>query len=189
MKNIGIIGCGKIAQTRHIPEYMDNQDSRLAAFYDVNAERARFLAKKYGGRAYGTYRELLQDKEIDAVSVCVPNELHAQISIEALKAGKDVLCEKPMAVSLTECRQMVAAARESGKCLMIGQNQRLARGHVLAKQLIERGDIGRIITFRTTFGHGGPEGWSIDPGRDTWFFDKKKAAMGAMAELGIHKTD
>ena len=53
MKNIGIIGCGKIAQTRHIPEYMDNQDSRLAAFYDVNAERARFLAKKYGGRAYG----------------------------------------------------------------------------------------------------------------------------------------
>ena len=56
MKNIGIIGCGKIAQTRHIPEYMDNQDSRLAAFYDVNAERARFLAKKYGGRAYGTYR-------------------------------------------------------------------------------------------------------------------------------------
>ena len=63
MKNIGIIGCGKIAQTRHIPEYMDNQDSRLAAFYDVNAERARFLAKKYGGRAYGTYRELLQDKE------------------------------------------------------------------------------------------------------------------------------
>ena len=95
MKNIGIIGCGKIAQTRHIPEYMDNQDSRLAAFYDVNAERARFLAKKYGGRAYGTYRELLQDKEIDAVSVCVPNELHAQISIEALKAGKDVLCEKP----------------------------------------------------------------------------------------------
>lgn len=80
MKNIGIIGCGKIAQTRHIPEYMDNQDSRLAAFYDVNAERARFLAKKYGGRAYGTYRELLQDKEIDAVSVCVPNELHAQIN-------------------------------------------------------------------------------------------------------------
>ena len=72
---------------------------------------------------------------------------------------------------------------------MIGQNQRLARGHVLAKQLIERGDIGRIITFRTTFGHGGPEGWSIDPGRDTWFFDKKKAAMGAMADLGIHKTD
>ena len=189
MKNIGIIGCGKIAQTRHIPEYMDNQDSRLAAFYDVNAERARFLAKKYGGRAYGTYRELLQDKEIDAVSVCVPNELHAQISIEALKAGKDVLCEKPMAVSLTECRQMVAAARESGKCLMIGQNQRLARGHVLAKQLIERGDIGRIITYRTTCAHGGPEGWSIDPGRDTWFFDKKKAAMGAMADLGIHKTD
>ena len=56
-------------------------------------------------------------------------------------------------------------------------------------EMIERGDIGKVITFKTTFGHGGPETWSIDPGSNTWFFDKKKAAMGAMADLGIHKTD
>lgn len=189
MKNIGIIGCGKIAQVRHIPEYADNRDARLAGFYDLNTERARNLAETWGGRAFETYEEMLEDPSIDAVSVCVPNELHGPVTIAALRAGKDVLCEKPMAVTLEECRQMAAVARETGRCLMIGQNQRLARGHVLAKRLIDQGEIGRVITFRTTFGHGGPESWSIDPGSNTWFFDKKKAAMGAMADLGIHKTD
>ena len=84
---------------------------------------------------------------------------------------------------------MAAAAAESGKFLMIGHNQRLAKAHVRAKQLIDAGTIGRIVTFRTTFGHGGPETWSINPGKNTWFFDKKKAAMGVMADLGVHKTD
>ena len=189
MKSIGIIGCGRIAQVRHIPEYADHRDARLYAFYDLNPERARELAGTYAGRVYETYEELLEDEKIDAVSICVPNEFHAKISIAALKAGKDVLCEKPMAVTLEECRQMAEAAEETGKCLMIGQNQRLAKGHALARKLIERGDIGKVITFKTTFGHGGPETWSIDPGSNTWFFDKKKAAMGAMADLGIHKTD
>lgn len=189
MKSIGIIGCGRIAQVRHIPEYADHRDARLDAFYDLNPERARELAGTYGGRVYETYEELLEDEKIDAVSICVPNEFHAKISIAALKAGKDVLCEKPMAVTLEECRQMAEAAEKTGQCLMIGQNQRLAKGHALARKLIERGDIGKVITFKTTFGHGGPESWSIDPGSNTWFFDKKKAAMGAMADLGIHKTD
>jgi predicted dehydrogenase len=72
---------------------------------------------------------------------------------------------------------------------MIGQNQRLARAHVKAKELITQGAIGRVLTFRTTFGHSGPESWSIDPGSNVWFFDKSKAAMGVMADLGIHKTD
>ena len=72
---------------------------------------------------------------------------------------------------------------------MIGQNQRLTKAHIRAKEMIEEGVIGQVLTFRTTFGHGGPETWSIDPGKKTWFFDRKKAAMGAMADLGIHKTD
>lgn len=189
MKKIGIIGCGKIAQVRHIPEYAENKDAVLAAFYDMNMDRARGLAGEYGGRACEGYEEILQDKDIDAVSVCVPNELHAAISIQALRAGKHVLCEKPMAVTLEDCEGMVKAARESGRRLMIGQNQRLARGHAEARRLIRQGEIGTPLTFRTCFGHGGPEGWSVDPGKDTWFFDKKKAAMGAMADLGIHKTD
>ena len=132
---------------------------------------------------------MLADPAIDAVSVCVANNAHASISIAALKAGKHVLCEKPMATTLKECEDMVVAAKESGKFLMIGQNQRLTRAHQKARELVEQGVLGEIISFRTTFGHGGPETWSVDPGKNTWFFDKNKAAMGAMADLGIHKTD
>lgn len=186
---IGIIGCGKIAQVRHIPEYVANPHVHLEGLFDINGDRAGELAVQYGCKAYGSYEELLADPEIEAVSVCVANNAHAEISIAALKAGKHVLCEKPMAVTLEECEAMVRTARECGKYLMIGQNQRLAKAHRKAKELIAQGAIGKVLTFRTIFGHGGPETWSVDPGKDVWFFDKKKAAMGAMADLGIHKTD
>lgn len=186
---VGIIGCGKIAQVRHIPEYAANPNTEVYGFYDINRARAEELAQRHGGKAYASYEELLADPTIEAVSVCAANHVHAEISIAALKAGKHVLCEKPMAVTLAECEAMVAAARESGKYLMIGQNQRLAKAHVKAKELIEQGAIGKVLTFRAIFGHGGPETWSVDPGKNTWFFDKTKAAMGAMADLGIHKTD
>ncbi len=189
MVNIGIIGCGKIAQVRHIPEYAANPQAKLAAYYDLNAARAAELAKKYGGKAYASVDELLADPAIDAVSVCTSNVTHAEITIAALKAGKHVLCEKPMATTLADCEAMVQTARETGRKLMIGQNQRLAKAHVRARELIAAGLIGEIVGFRTTFGHGGPETWSVDPGQNVWFFDKTKAAMGAMADLGVHKTD
>ncbi|MBQ3503640.1 MAG: Gfo/Idh/MocA family oxidoreductase [Oscillospiraceae bacterium] len=189
MFGIGIIGCGKIAQVRHIPEYAEHPDAQLIGFYDVNLERARDLAAKHGATAYDTVEALLADDRIHAVSICAANFAHAELTIAALRAGKHVLCEKPMAITLEECEAMVAEAEKAGKYLMIGHNQRLAKAHSTAKELIDSGMIGRIITFRTTFGHGGPETWSVDPGKNTWFFDKNKAAMGAMADLGIHKTD
>lgn len=186
---VGVIGCGKIAQTRHLPEYRDNAHAELAGYYDFNLERAREIADLYGGKAYESVEALLADETIDAVSVCVANNAHAEISIQALKAGKHVLCEKPMATTIEDCEAMAAAARENGKYLMIGQNQRMAKAHKKAKELIARGMIGKVLTFKTTFGHGGPETWSIDGGAGSWFFDKKRAAMGAMADLGVHKTD
>ena len=189
MFGIGIIGCGKIAQVRHIPEYAEHKDAKLLGFYDINQARAAALAEQYGGTAYATVEELLANPDIHAVSVCAANFAHAELTIAALNAGKHVLCEKPMAITLAECEAMVAAAEEAGKYLMIGQNQRLAKAHSKAKELIEQGAIGKVLTFRTIFGHGGPETWSIDPGSNVWFFDKTKAAMGAMADLGIHKTD
>ena len=189
MFGIGIIGCGKIAQVRHIPEYAENKDARLLGFYDINKERAAALAQQYGGTAYETVEELLANPDIAAVSVCAANFAHAELTIAALNAGKHVLCEKPMAITLAECEAMVEAAKKNGKFLMIGHNQRLAKAHAVARKLIVDGLIGDIVTFRTTFGHGGPETWSVDPGLNTWFFDKTRAAMGAMADLGIHKTD
>ena len=189
MIRVGILGCGKIAQVRHIPEYAANPDCELAAFYNPTRKRAEDMAAKYGGRVYDTPEELLADPEIDAVSVCAANYAHAELAIKAMRAGKNVLCEKPMAITLEDCEAMVKAAKETGRTLMIAHNQRFAKAHVKAKALIDAGEIGRIITFRTTFGHGGPETWSINPGKNTWFFEKSKAAMGAMTDLGVHKTD
>lgn len=189
MVKVGIIGCGKIAQVRHIPEYLDNPNAKLTGLYDLNLQRAKELAEKYDCKSYESVEEMLTDPEIDAVSVCVANHVHAEITIAALKAGKHVLCEKPMATKLKDCQMMVDTAEQMSKKLMIGQNQRFAKAHAEAKKLIERGDIGSVLTFKTTFGHGGPETWSVDAGPQNWFFDKKRAAMGAMADLGVHKTD
>ena len=187
MVNIGIIGCGKIAQVRHLPEYATNPNARLVGYYDKNRERAVQMAEKYGGKVYGSYYEMLNDPEIDAVSVCVENRNHAEITNAALYSGKHVLVEKPMAVTLAECESMVAAAEFNGKHLMVGHNMRFDPVHRRAKELLREGVIGDIITFRTTIGNAGPEGWS--PDRDAWFFDKDKAAMGALSDLGIHKLD
>lgn len=187
--NVGVIACGKIAQVRHIPEYSANENANLCGYYDLVTERAEEMAAKFGGKAYASVEEMLADPAIDAVSVCAANHAHAELTLQALRAHKHVLCEKPMAISYEECEAVAAEAAKVGKRLLIGQNQRFTKAHVLAKQLIEEGVIGKVITFRTTFGHGGPETWSVAPGKGTWFFDKKLAAMGAMADLGIHKTD
>lgn len=186
MLKIGIIGCGKITEVRHAPEYAENPNCQLVAFFDVVPERAKALAEQYGGVAYDSIEALLAS-DVDAVSVCVANAYHAQASIQALKAGKHVLCEKPMATTPEDCEAMVAAAKAAGKFLMIGQNQRLAKAHIKAREIIESGEMGKVITFETHFAHPGPEGWTGV--RDSWFFDKKVASFGVMADLGVHKTD
>ncbi len=194
MVNVGIIGCGKIAQRRHAPEYASNANANIIGFFDKRQENTERMAQKYGGRVYRTIDEMLADPTIDAVSVCAANNSHAQISIQAMRAGKHVLCEKPMATTVEDAEEMVRVARETGVFLMIGQNQRYNTGHIRAKELLEQGIIGKPLTFKTTFCHGGPERWCSEPGdecisKDIWFFDKNIASMGAMADLGIHKTD
>ena len=188
-KGIGIIGCGKIAQIRHIPELAAHPGAKIVGYYNPTRSRAEQMAAKYGGKVYDSIDGMLADSEIEAVVVSLANVAHAEVTVKALRAGKDVLCEKPMATTIEECIAMMDAAKESGKLLLIAQNQRLAQAHKAAKQLIGEGAIGKVISFRTTFGHSGPENWSINPGKGTWFFSKEKAAMGVMADLGIHKTD
>lgn len=186
MLRIGIIGCGKITQVRHAPEYAENTNCELTAFYDAIPERAQALAKQYGGRACASVEELL-DCGLDAVSVCSANTAHAQATIAALDRGVHVLCEKPMATTLAHCEAMAAAAKRNGRILMLGHNQRFARAHVKAREIIASGRIGRVLSFHTMFGHPGPEGWTGD--KNSWFMDKRIAAFGTLADLGIHKTD
>ncbi|WP_054954891.1 Gfo/Idh/MocA family protein [Paenibacillus dakarensis] len=185
---VAVLGCGAIAQRRHIPEYASNEHVELVAFADPNKERVEAVAREYGGKAYTNYEELLKNEKLDAVSVCSPNYLHAPMAIAAANAGLHVLVEKPMAASAEEGQEMIDAARKNGVYLMIGHNQRLMPPHVKAKEILDSGKLGRVLTFRTSFGHGGPEGWSLD-GRESWFFQKNKAIMGAMGDLGVHKSD
>ncbi|WP_456364693.1 gfo/Idh/MocA family oxidoreductase [Priestia aryabhattai] len=185
---IGVIGCGSIAQHRHLPEYKMNEQVELVAVCDINTERANSVAQQYGVKAYANYEELLASGTVEAVSVCTPNYLHAPISVAALNSGVHVLCEKPMATSEEEAKAMIEAAKTNGKKLMIGHNQRFVASHQKARELIEKGEIGKIYSFRTAFGHGGPEGWSVD-GKESWFFKKDEAFIGAMGDLGVHKTD
>lgn len=186
---VGVIGCGSIARKRHLSEYQAEDNVQIVAVCDIVNERAEEIAKQYNAVPFFDYREMLKEKEIDAVSVCTPNYLHASITIEALKAGKHVLCEKPMATSTEEAEAMIMAAKQSGKKLMIAHNQRFVASHEKAKQMIENGEIGKIYSFRTSFGHGGPDSWSIDGGLRSWFFKKSEAMFGALGDLGIHKID
>jgi UDP-N-acetylglucosamine 3-dehydrogenase len=185
---VAVIGCGSIAKHRHIPEYVGNPNVEIVAFCDVVKERAESYAKAHGGKAYTDYKEVLEKEKPDAVSVCLPNVLHAPVSIAAAKAGAHVLCEKPMATSEAEAEEMIAAAKSAGVYLMIGHNQRLMPPHVKAKEVLQEGRLGKVLTFRTSFGHPGPEGWSID-GAGSWFFRKDEAFVGAMGDLGVHKAD
>lgn len=188
MVNVGVIGCGKIAQVRHLPEYADNPSARILGVYDVNECRAAEMGAKYHAKVFPSYEALLAENEIQAVSICTANFSHCEIAVKALEAGKHVLCEKPMAVTYEECRRMTEAARRAGRFLMVGHNQRLTKTHIRAKKLIQSGEIGQIITFKSSFSHSGPENWTVDRNR-VWFFDKKSAAFGAMADLGTHKID
>ncbi|WP_407270499.1 Gfo/Idh/MocA family protein [Radiobacillus sp. PE A8.2] len=185
---VGIIGCGSIAKYRHLIEYHNHPSVEIVAVCDIVEERVKETAEKYGATAYTDYKKLLAEEKLDAVSVCLPNYLHAPVSIAAAQAGCHVLCEKPMATSREEAEAMINAAAENNKKLMIAHNQRFVESHVKARKLIESGEVGKLYSFRTAFGHGGPEGWSVD-GKESWFFNKEQAFVGAMGDLGVHKSD
>lgn len=186
---VAVVGCGAISTRRHIPELARNSSAKLVGFCDVVIARAEEQAKKYDARAWADFSEMIKDPDIDAVVLGVPNYLHAPMTIDALKHGKHVLVEKPMATARAEAKAMIIAAKKANKILMVGQNQRLMPPHIKAREILASGRLGKIISFRTAFKHSGPDSWSIDKGPGTWFFKKKFSIMGVCGDLGIHKAD
>lgn len=189
MIKIAIAGCGSITRFRHAPEYRENPKAEIAGFFDALPSRAQELVDQYGGKVYSTYEDLLADSEVQAVSICTANLFHAPMSVQALIAGKHVLCEKPMAQTTEEAEEMIRASEAAGRVLMVGHNQRLTYAHRQAKRLIANGEIGRVLTFKTCFGHAGPENWGIEKSSKTWFFDKNFTSVGSLGDLGVHKID
>lgn len=184
----GVIGAGSIARQRHLPELLENPQAEVGAVCDSNLKRAKEMTEIYGGKAFSDYKDLIAMKDLDAVIVCATNTTHAEMTIAALRAGKHVLCEKPMATSREDARAMIDASEQTGKFLMIAHNQRLAPACVKAKEILQSGKLGRVLTFQTVFGHPGSEFWAID-GASTWFYNKKITSFGVMGDLGIHKID
>ncbi len=189
MVRAAIVGCGSIARLRHAPEYKNNENAVIAGFFDVDRKRAAEMSNSFGGRVYNNVEDILNDSLVDAVSISAANSVHSLYAIASLRAGKHVLCEKPMATTLEDCDAMIEASVAADRILMIGHNQRFVPAHIKAKEIIDSEIIGNVISFRTVFSHKGPETWAIDKSRGTWFFKKEIAGMGVTADLGIHKVD
>ena len=185
---IGVIGAGAIAQRRHLPEFHRNADAVVVAVADPKADRVKEIAALYDAKAFTDHKDMLKKADLDAVVVATPNALHAPQTIDAFEAGYHVLVEKPMATTREDAKKMIAAGEKAGKHLMIGLNQRLDAPHVKAKEILDSGRLGKVLTFRTAFQHPGPDGWSVD-GAASWFFDPPMAVMGATGDLGVHKAD
>ncbi|WP_175615609.1 Gfo/Idh/MocA family protein [Piscibacillus halophilus] len=186
---VGIIGCGSITKFRHAPEYYDNPHITEIVFYDRNPERADALAEIFDGKVVRSVEELFEDESIVAISDCSSNESHHIFSTQALLSGKHVLTEKPIALSVEEAKEILEAQKKSGKILMVDHNQRFTKAHQKAKEIIQSGELGKVLTFKTNFGHGGPESWGVNKSNSTWFFKKSRSGYGVAADLGIHKLD
>ncbi|NYE08468.1 putative dehydrogenase [Bacillus niacini] len=186
---VGIIGCGTITKVRHAPEYKANPYVDEIIFFDRNLERATALANEFGGRVAQTVEELLTDPTVEVISDCSSNEFHHVFSTKALLSGKHVLCEKPISLTVEHANEIVEAQMKSGKKLMVDHNQRFTRTHQKAKEIIKNEELGKVLTFRTTFGHSGPEQWSVNKSNSTWFFKKERSSLGVAGDLGVHKVD
>jgi len=182
---VAVIGCGNIANNAHIPSYMANPDAQIRYFCDIIPERAEAAVEKYKcGKAITDYHEALNDPEIEAVSVCTPNKMHKTIAIDALRAGKHVLCEKPAARTYAEALEMKQVQNETGKTLNIGVVNRFNDGVNVIKRMIDEGDLGDIYHVYVSFRC--PR--SI-PGLGGDFTTKEVAGGGALIDWGVHYLD
>ena len=182
---IAVIGCGTIANGQHIPAYMENKKAEIKYFCDIIPERADNAVKKYGvGRAVYDYREILSDPELAAVSVCTPNKYHSTISVDFLRAGKHVLCEKPAARTLDEALLMQQACRETGKTLNIGVVNRFNAAVNDIKRRIDAGELGNVYHVYISF----RDHRSI-PGLGGAFTTHEIAGGGVLIDWGVHFLD
>jgi len=183
---IGIIGCGGIANGKHLPSLSKLNNVELAAFCDIIPEKADAAAAKYGSedaKTYTDYRELLQDASIDIIHVCTPNDSHAEISIAALESGKHVMCEKPMAKTAAEAARMVEAAKRTGKKLTIGYNNRYRPDSLHMKKLSEDGEFGEIYFAKAhAIRRRAVPTWGV-------FLDEEKQGGGPLIDIGTHALD
>lgn len=183
---LGIIGCGDVTERRHLPALRRAHGVEVSALADINAGRLERVGAQFGGAArYADYRELIEDEVIDAVAVCVPPQLHAEAALAALKAGKHVFIEKPLALSLEDCDRLRAeAAAHPSLKVLVGFNLRWHRLALAVKEIIRGGELGDIKLARTVFTSG-----ARLRGELTEWRKRRQSGGGALFELGVHHFD
>ncbi len=184
-KQIAIIGCGTIANAQHIPAYLKNDGCEIKYFCDIIPERADEMVKKYNcGKAVYDHHEILDDPDLDAVSICTPNKAHSEIAINFLRAGKDVLCEKPAARIYEQALEMQKAQHETGRILNIGVVNRFNTAVNHIKKLIDKGELGEVYHVYVSF-----RSHRSIPGLGGAFTTHEIAGGGSLIDWGVHFLD
>ncbi|MBQ6824865.1 MAG: Gfo/Idh/MocA family oxidoreductase [Clostridia bacterium] len=169
--NMGVISCSGMAEG-HMTAIEKNPNAKLIAVCDINLEKAKKTAEKFKvEHVFQDYRDLLAMEEIDGVVIVTPDQIHREQAVAALKAGKHVLCEKPLALTREDLEAIVQAAEESDKKFMVGQICRYTPGFKMAKELVERGEIGELTFVESEYAHDytgiiEPGTWRADPLRN-----------------------
>ena len=189
----GVIGTGM--GRYHMEGFATHPNSELLAVCDLNVPEAQAFADKYGAKhVFRDYRKMIAMEELDIVAVATPNYLHPKMTIAALKAGKDVLCEKPIAIRLADAEAMVRTAKRRGKRLMINVGMRFDPVHEELRQRVGRGELGDVYYARShwirrkgiPFADFPPTG---EMARGEWFVKKRQAGGGALIDIGVHLFD
>lgn len=181
---VGIIGTGWIAES-HIESYLEMDDVEVVAMADLIPGKAEKFAARYGVegvRFYPSHKELIDNEQLDAVSVCTYNMTHAECTIYALEHGVNVLLEKPMCVTTEEAVEIMRAEKKSGKILSIGFQPRLDENMKMVKQIVQSGILGKIYYIQT----GGGRRRGIP---NSTFIEQKTAGIGAMGDIGCYSLD
>ena len=182
---VAVIGCGNIANSSHIPSYLNNPEVEIKYFCDLIPEKAQACVEKYGcGQAVVDYHDFLNDPELDAVSVGTQHDFPSIISIDFMRAGKHVLCEKPAARILSEALEMQKVAHETGKILNIGVCNRFNTYVMKIRELIESGELGEVYHVYASF-----RSHRSIPGIGGDFTTKAKSGGGALIDWGVHFID
>jgi len=183
---VGIIGCGGIANGKHLPAIATVKEVSMVAFCDIVPERMEKAGEKYGAKGYklyADYKELLKDESIDVVHVLTPNKDHSYITVDALNAGKHVMCEKPMAISYAEAQKMIDAKNKTGKKLTIGYQTRYQADSQYLKGACDRGDLGEIYYAKAhAVRRRAVPTWGV-------FLDEEKQGGGPLIDIGTHALD
>ena len=182
---VAVIGCGCIATSAHIPAYMKSGRAEIKYFCDIIPEKADAAVKKNGcGQAVYDYHEILDDPDLDAVSVCTHNDMHAVIAIDFMRHGKDVLCEKPAARILSEALEMEKVSYETGRILSIGVCNRYSNAVNHIKRYIAEGKLGEVYHVYASF-----RAHRSIPGLGGDFTKHAASGGGALIDWGVHYID